>query len=54
MEPREEEKCSLSLVRHELDMLNDARLVSGFGLEDAERYQQLCQIEKRLLGTVAA
>lgn len=39
----------LRWVRQELDILNHARMFKFLGLEDEERYQELCRIERRLL-----
>jgi len=44
----------LRLVRHQLDMLSEARMISGFAPEDEVQYRELCQIERRLLAAIAA
>jgi hypothetical protein len=36
-------------VRHELDRLNQARLVGDASAANSERYRRLCAIEVRLL-----
>jgi hypothetical protein len=44
----------LRLVRHELDMLAEARMLGELGPMGEARYQELCRIERDLLGSVAA
>lgn len=46
---QQHQEQDLRWVRQELDILNHARMLKFLGLEDEERYQELCRIERRLL-----
>lgn len=43
--------ATLETVRHRLDMLADSRRECGFGPADRKEYEQLCDLERALLGT---
>jgi len=42
------------LVRHELDLLAEARMLGDLGPTGEAKYQELCQIERELLGRYVA
>jgi hypothetical protein len=42
---------NLGRVRHELDMLNSARMMWDLGPGEFAQYQELCRIERELLAT---
>lgn len=45
--------ADLALVRHELEVLSFARTTWGLRDRDARRYEELCEIEREILGSPA-